>query len=100
MKKVSKQNILKARINTLNRKIKNLNFSNLYSEKIQKATDDAMKNLELWKNLELKYESFKKTETNKYKRKFYKQKAKLYNFKIQKSLSTLMVIFINLKNLN
>ena len=59
LKKVSKQNILKARIETLNRKINDLNFNNTYIEKIQSITDDAMKNLKLWKNLEMKYESYK-----------------------------------------
>ena len=100
LKKVSKQNILKARINTLNRKIQDLNFSNLYSEKIQVITDDAIKNLELWKNLELKYKSFKKIEIDKDKKQFYKQKIKLYNLKTQESFSALMVIFVNLKNFN
>jgi len=100
LKKVSKQNILKARINTLNRKIKEVNFNNIYSEKIQIITEDAMKNLELWKNLELKYKSFKKIKVNKDKKQFYKEKVKLYNLKIQQSLSALMIIFANLKNLN
>ena len=100
IKKVSKQNILKARINTLNRKIKEVNFNNIYSEKIQIITEDAMKNLELWKNLELKYKSFKKIKVNKDKKQFYKEKVKLYNLKIQQSLSALMIIFANLKNLN
>tara|TARA_Y100000996_G_scaffold400958_1_gene371437 strand:+ start:268 stop:1377 length:1110 start_codon:yes stop_codon:yes gene_type:complete len=100
LKKVSKQHIMRARINTLNKKIENLNFNNIYLEKIQKITDDAMKNLELWKNLELKYKSIKKIEISKYKRKFYKQKVKLYNTEAQRSLSALMIMFVNLKNLN
>ena len=100
LKKVSKQNILKARINTLNKKIKEVNFNNIYSEKIQIITEDAIKNLELWKNLELKYKSFKKTKVNKQKKQLYNQKVKLYNLKTQQSLSALMIIFANLKNLN
>ena len=100
LKKVSKQNILKARINTLNKKIKEINFNNIYSEKIQIITEDAIKNLELWKNLELKYKSFKKIGIDKNQKQFYKQKIKFYYLKIQESFSALMVIFVNLKNFN
>ena len=98
LKKASKHNILRAKIDTLNRKIKDLKFNSIYTEKIQLITDSAMENLELWKNLELKYKSFKKIKVNKSKKRIYKQKVKLYNFEIQESLSALMVIFLNLKN--
>tara|TARA_S200000501_G_scaffold180406_1_gene169835 strand:- start:5138 stop:6247 length:1110 start_codon:yes stop_codon:yes gene_type:complete len=100
LKKVSKQNILKARLNTLNRKINEVNLNNIYSEKIQIITENAMKNLELWKKLEFKYRSLKRIKVNKDKKQFYKQKVKLYNLEIQQSLSALMIIFSNLKNLN
>ena len=100
LKKASKQSILKAKIDTLNRKIKDLNFDNIYTDKIQSITDNAMKNLELWKILESKYKSFKEIRVNNNEKQIYKEKVKLYNFEIQQSLSALMVIFVNLKNLN
>ena len=59
-----------------------------------------MKNLELWKKLELKYKSFKKIKVNKNKKQLYKREVKSYNLKIQQSLSALMIIFVNLKNFN
>ena len=99
LKKVSKHNILRAKIDTLNKRITDLNFNNIYKDRIQKITDDAMKNLDLWKELELKYKLFEAIKINKNKRRLYREKVKFYNFKTQESLSSLMDIFLNLKKL-
>ena len=61
LKKAPKQSILKAKIDTLNKKIKDLKFNNIYTDKIKLVTDSAIKNIELWKSLELKYKRLKKT---------------------------------------
>ena len=58
-----------------------------------------MKNLDLWKELELKYKLFEAIKINKNKRRLYREKVKFYNFKTQESLSSLMDIFLNLKKL-
>ena len=103
LKKVPNHSIFKAKINTMNNKIKNISnkieLDAVYKDKIKSITDNAMKNLELWKNLELKYKSFKEEKNGKIEKHIYKQKIKLYRIEIQKSLSALMIIFVNIKNL-
>ncbi len=97
LKKVSKQNILKAKIKTLNRKIQSLSFNNMYLDKIQVITDNAMRDLELWRKLEFKYKSLKKIDFNKNKSQFYEKRIKLYDSKIRESLNDLMLILLELK---
>ena len=102
LRKVPDYLILKAKIDTLNKKIKNLSgymhFSNIkYRDKIAQITQSATKNLSSWKSLEKKYSLIKK---NNIKSQYiaYKNIRNLYKFELQKSVSSLLLIFINIKN--
>jgi len=103
LKKASNYSIIKAKADTLNMKIeimsKELYFYHIYENKIKLITENITKNLNSWKNLELKYKLFKKIEITKRIKKNYQQKEKLYKFEIQKSLSALMVLSVNIKSL-
>ncbi len=100
---ISNHSILKAKINTINNKIRNISdkieLDSIYKDKIKSITDNAMKNLDLWKNLESKYKTFRDTKNWKIEKRIYKQKVKIYRLEIQKSLSALMMISVNIKNL-
>ena len=104
LKKASNYSIIKAKADTLNIKIKTisqkLTFNNIYQDKIKLITDNITKNLDLWKNLESRYKLYKKTGITESIKRSYKQKEKIYRLEIQKSLSTLMIIFVNIKNLS
>jgi stearoyl-CoA desaturase (delta-9 desaturase) len=102
LRKVPDYLILKAKIDTLNKKIKNLssymNFSNIKCrDKIAQITQSASINLSLWKSLEKKYSLIKK---NNVKGQYiaYQNKRRFYKLELQKSISSLLLIFINLKN--
>ena len=103
LKKAPKHAIFKAKLNTINNKIINLSkkvqVDNVYQDKIKSITNRAMENLDLLKNFETKYKSIKKMKVTRIDRRFYKQKIKLYQMEIQKSLSALMIISMNIKNL-
>ena len=75
-----------------------MNFSNIkYRDKIAQITQSASINLSLWKSLEKKYSLHKK---NNVKGQYiaYQNKRKFYKLELQKSISSLLLIFINLKN--
>ena len=62
LRKAPGYSILRAKIDTLNQKIENMSvrdFDNIYKSDIKSLTDSAMKNLDLWKRIDLKYKLFK-----------------------------------------
>ena len=56
------------------------------------------KYLKLWLDLDKKYKEIKKNKSDKYEKLIYEQKKKLYRMELQKSISSLMLIFVNIKN--
>ena len=102
LRKAPGYSILRAKIDTLNQKIENMsvrNFDNIYKSDIKSLTDSAMKNLDLWKRIDLKYKLFKKKDIDKIQWKAYKQKVKSYKLEVEKSLSALISIASNIKKL-
>ena len=99
LKKASNYSIIKAKVDTAYEKIKTisqkLDFNNVYKNKIKLVTENITKNLDLWKNLELKYKSSEKN-----KKRDYKQKEKKYKLEIQKSLGTLIDYFYKYEEFN
>ena len=75
------------------------NFDNIYKSDIKSLTDSAIKNLDLWKRIDLKYKLFKKKDIDKIQWKAYKQKVKSYKLEVEKSLSALISIASNIKKL-
>ena len=69
LRKASDYSIFKAKIITYNEKIKritkNLKSHNKYHEKVNLIMDNAVKNLDLWKKLELRYQSLKEVNFSK-----------------------------------
>ena len=102
LKEAPRYSILKAKINTINEKIgiisNQLRNKSMYHNKIKSITNSAMKNLDLLKKVELKYRLLDKNSISKKQKKIYKQKIKLYTIEIQKSVSALMIISMNIKN--
>ena len=101
LRKASEQNIMKAKISTLNNKINNMaNMLNIrrYREKTDRIMKQSSKYLKLWLDLDKKYKEMKKNKFNKYEQLVYKQKKNIYRMELQKSISSLMLIFINIKN--
>ena len=84
------------KIKTISQK---LDFSHIYEDRIKSITKNIKENLDLWKGLELKYKLSQKKKNTKSIKQDYIKKAKLYNLEIQKSLSALMIISVNIKNL-
>jgi len=104
LRRAPEHSIFKAKIATLNEKIISLkgylNSKNKYRIKIKKIMDKSYENLKLWNSLEKKYNLLKKNNFDKYEKLIYNQKKKFYRMELQKSLSSLMLIFINIKNLS
>ena len=101
LRKASELNIMKAKISTLNDKINNMaNMLNIrrYRVKTDRIMKQSSKYLKLWLDLDKKYKEMKKNKFDKYEQLIYKQKKKLYRMELQKSISSLMLIFINIKN--
>ena len=70
---------------------------NVYKNEIISLTNDAIKNLELWKKIDLKYKLFKKKDIDKNQWKIYKQKVREYKSEVEKSISVLIAISTNIK---
>ena len=56
------------------------------------------KYLKLWLDLDKKYKEMKRKKFDKYEQLMYEQKKKLYRMELHKSISSLMLIFINIKS--
>ena len=63
--------------------------------KITKITNKAFRNIESWQVLEEKYHKLKDVGKNN----FYKKRIQFFELELKKSLSSLMLILMNLKNI-
>ena len=103
LKKAPKPVIFKAQIETINNKIAKLseriNIDKLSNKNIKDITVKALKNIDSWESLENKYKKFKKIGKKKYNSTFYKRKVKYFELELKNSLSSLILILINLKNI-
>ena len=100
LRTASNSSILKAKIETLLAKINLISIAkinNSYTNQINMIKNNAFKKIKLLKALELKYNSSIK---NKKKLNYYLNKKKLYTLEIEHSISSLLLLFMNLKNLS
>tara|TARA_B100000579_G_C22836942_1_gene859351 strand:+ start:967 stop:2076 length:1110 start_codon:yes stop_codon:yes gene_type:complete len=99
LKEVSGSEIFRARIETLNERIykisKKTKFNHILNKRILKITNKAFKNIDSWKNLEKQYNKL----SNKYDNMIYRKRIKSFELELKKSLSSLMLILVNLKNI-
>ena len=72
---------------------------NIYKKKITRIISNAKMNLDLWKKLEKKYQLIK-NRNNSNHIKFYKTEREYYKIELQKSISSLLLILVNIKSLN
>jgi len=96
LRKAPDHRILRARINTLNEKFKEFRINVKYQNKINQITKKAMKDLNVLKILENKYN---RLDTSKYEKMIYKQQKNFCKLKLRESISSLMLILVNLKNI-
>ena len=98
LRKVPDYMILKAKIDTLCKKISNISpyvkSKNKYINKIEKITNNVTLNLDLWRKLERRYNSGNISNQLE----FYKKQKKIYELELQKSISSLMLILVSVKN--
>ena len=103
LRKVSDPEIFKAQVETMNERISNLTknviIDKFLNKKIVKITDKAFKNIQSWQALEDKYKKIKDISKNKYDNIFYKKRVKFFELELKNSLSSLMLILMNLKNI-
>ena len=103
LRKVSDPQIFKAQIDTLNNRIiklsKNIKIDGILNKRIAKITNRALTNIELWESLDNKYNRLKIISKNKYDNIRYREKVNLFELEIKNSLSSLMLIVINLRSL-
>ena len=93
--------IIKAKIETINNKIKELLDNKIiakshYRNKIKNITTKAISNLKSLKDLEKKYQIMKAVSLSKRKKIWYKKKINLHKLQLKNSVSSLMLIFLNL----
>ena len=100
LRKASDYSIYKARIDTIYERICLASKHSIYSKRITKIMKAVSVNLNLLNQLEKKYQSINFGWFNDNKKRLYHEKKRLYNLELQKSLSSLMMILINLKNIN
>jgi len=101
LRKAPKYSILKAQFETINQKFKKLSNKmkidkNSYG-KMNKIMNEAFEKLNSWKMLEKKYLKMKKYQVNKNQILFYQQKKKIFEIELKSSLSSLLIILVNLK---
>ena len=99
LRKASDYNIFKAKLDTVNEKISKLSETvktDQYKNRISRIMDRAANNLSMLKKIESKYNMLGKKDSNRSK---YKKEIKFYKLEVQRSLSALMVVFINMKSL-
>ena len=96
LRKAPDYRILKAKINTLNDKIVKFRVHKKYQNKINQITKKAMSDLNILKIIENKYN---RLDISKYEKLIYKQQKKICKLQLKESISSLMLILVNLKNL-
>ena len=105
LREASDSIILKAKFDTINNKIKSLLNNKImitsnYHSRIRNITKNVLLNLNLLKELEKKYQVIKIRSFSKRKELWYRKKIGLCKLELNNSFSSLMLIFINLKNLS
>ena len=105
LRQASEASILKAKFDTINNKIKiilnrKVLIKDKYNTKITKITNIVFLNLKSLKDLEQKYQLIKFKNFSKRKELWYKKKISLCKLELKNSFSSLMLIFLNLKNLS
>ena len=96
LRKAPDHRILRAKINTINEKIQKFTLHKKYHNKINQITKKAMQDLKVLKILENKC---CKVGITKYEKLFYRQQEKICKVQLKESMSSLMLILINLKNI-
>jgi len=103
LRMVERPEIFRAQIETINSRImkisKNINIDKLSNEKIKNITAKAIKNIESWESLENRYKRLKKISKKRYNNVFYRKRIKYFELELKNSLSSLMIILLNLKNI-
>lgn len=98
LRKVPDHLILKAKVDTLCKKISSVSHyvksKNKYIAKIEKITSHVTLNLDLWKKLERRYNNGNISNQLE----FYRKQKKIYELELQKSISSLMIILVSIKN--
>ena len=105
LREAPESSIIKAKIETINNKIKELLDNKIiakshYRNKIKNITTKAISNLKSLKDLEKKYQIMKAVSLSKRKKIWYKKKINLHKLQLKNSVSSLMLIFLNLKNIS
>ena len=94
--------IFQAKVDTLYKKINTLaNYvqsKNRYISNMNEIIKEVTINLDLWKNLEQKYKGIKECGKISNQLKYYKKQKKIYEVELQKSISSLMLILVSVKN--
>ena len=98
LRRASDYNIFKARFKTLNDKINSFSHNQDNLIKIKELNKKSLSELELWRILEKKYESLKKTSVDKYEKLDLIKKMKNHQLELEKYMSLLTVILMNLRN--
>ena len=101
LKVASEWNIYRARLDTLNRKIKNisnhLTEKSSYNDRAQLIMNDALSKLNSWKALERRYEQLSKSKSSLGNKFIFDTKKKMYKMELKNCMSSLMIILINLR---
>ena len=105
LRQASDSSILKAKFDTINNKIKKIiddkkNIKKKYNSRVCNITNKVLENLKSLKSLEQQYQLIKYKKYSKRKEMWFKKKITLCKLELNNSFSSLMLIFINLKNLN
>ena len=102
LRKVPDYLIFQAKVDTLYKKINTLaNYvqsKNRYISNMNEIIKEVTINLDLWKNLEQKYKGIKEGEKISNQLKYYKKQKIFYEVELQKSISSLMLILVSVKN--
>jgi len=102
LRKVPDYLIFQAKVDTLYKKINTLaNYvqsKNRYISNMNEIIKEVTINLDLWKNLEQKYKGIKEGEKFSNQLKYYKKQKIFYEVELQKSISSLMLILVSVKN--
>jgi stearoyl-CoA desaturase (delta-9 desaturase) len=100
LRKVPDYLIFQAKVDTVIKKIKYFSRNqSLYLDRINKITRNVRINLDLWRKLEKKYKLIKNNKNISLQINRYNKQKKMYKIELQNSVSSLLVILINIKNL-
>ena len=75
-----------------------IKIDKILNKNIKDITSSALKNIDSWELLENRYKKLQ--EKGKKNNIFYKKRIKYFELKLENSLSSLMLILMNLKNIS